>query len=290
MMDISIIIVNYNSAKVIKTCLDSILSQRGVDFEIIVVDNSSHDNSLELIANYDKRVMLIENHRNVGFGRANNIGFKYARGRYVYLINPDACLQTSDDLQCLMRLMQEHPKYGLLGTRIVNTDGSKETESKFCYPGEKKIKPRFANLPGDIAWVLGASMFMRRDIYDEVGGFDEDYFLYAEEADLCLRIRELGYQIAHTDEVTIKHIGAVSERTNGEYGRWCNKQKGKYTFYRKHYDLEQSKFLVKKELRQARFRYRTYCLRKLITSRHQRCENRRQRYKAIYDSAREFLA
>lgn len=252
MIDISVIVVNYNTADLVKACIDSILRQQEVSVEIIVVDNNSRDASVKVLKEYGDKIKLLANHDNKGFGRANNQAFSLSRGRYIYLLNPDAELVTAHDLLNLCKFMHENAQYGLVGTRIVNKNNEPEVTAFTHYPRQKQSMMDFSRLPGDLATVLGASMFIRRDVYARLKGFDEDYFLYAEETDLCLRVRQLGLQIGYVENVTVRHIGSASERGNSGVDVMRKKKHGKYLFYCKHYPAQGVLAIARHDMRAAR--------------------------------------
>ena len=254
MTDISVIIVNYNTAHIIKTCITSILKQEKINYEIIVIDNASQDQSLKTLQEFKDKITLIPSKINLGFGKANNEAFKHALGKYLLLLNPDAELQNSQDLNKIYSFMKTNPQYGLVGTKIVNENQNTETKPKHYYSGEKYIKHSLKALPGTIAWVLGACMIIPKEVYKKTGGFDEDFFLYAEDADLCLRIRKLGLEIGYFPAVTIHHIGSASEHKTSKYDLTLKKHQALLTFYKKHYSEQDVKLLVKKELHKANLR------------------------------------
>lgn len=232
--DLSVIVVNYNAADFLVRCLNSIASQTQIDSEVIVVDNASQDNSLDLIRNNFPWVILIANEHNLGFARANNLALKTCRANYVYFLNPDTevlerCFRNMIDF------MDQHPEIGLAGTRIVNPDGSPQSSIEKRYPGEKYAKQELRDLKGNLAWVMGASMIARRGIVEDLGGFDEEFFLYGEEQDLCLRIRRAGWAIGYINEAAVVHWGGQSERENLPAEVWKKKFDAEFTFYRKHY-------------------------------------------------------
>ncbi len=170
----------------------------------------------------------------------------------LFLLNPDAKLTTANDLLHLLQFMRSHADYGLVGTQIVNSNDVVQTTAFGHYPRQKQSTIDFTKLPGKLAAVLGASMFIRRDVYAQVKGFDKDYFLYAEETDLCLRIRKAGYKIGYVNAVSVKHIGSASERGNPSAEVIRKKKHGKYLFYCKHYAKEDVVGIAKHDLQAAR--------------------------------------
>ena len=286
-MDISIIIVNYNTSNFVKQCIESILHQSGVKYEIIVIDNNSIDSSIEILRTFSDKINLIESDKNLGFGKANNRGFKEASGRYILLLNPDAKLQANDDLEKIVGFMDDNPEYGLVGTKIICGKNESETLPKKFYPGEKYINSPYQQLPGNIAWIIGAVMIFPREVYKKIGGFDEDYFLYCEDAAICLSVRKLGYKIGYFKDVAVLHAAGASERTTNSYDLALKKQKAFYLFYKKHYQPEDVQFLLKKALRQARMKKFLHRLRIMLGLKPS--WHKLYTYRAIYDASKQLL-
>ncbi|OGT21037.1 MAG: hypothetical protein A3C55_05705 [Gammaproteobacteria bacterium RIFCSPHIGHO2_02_FULL_42_13] len=173
-------------------------------------------------------------------------------------------------------------KYGLVSTKILDASGEKETKPKKYYPGEKQAGLPYQHLPGEFAWVLGACMMIPHQVYAAVQGFDEDYFLYGEDADICLRVRQLGYEIGYYTDVHIKHVGGASETTNSCYNRIYKKHTALHIFYRKHYSALVAARVIKHELCQAKIRKFYYkCLLKLGPK--GKALEKYDRYRAIVD-------
>ena len=286
-MDISIIIVNYNTAHFLKTCLDSILNQKNADYEIIVVDNGSTDNSFEILKDYENRITLIKNNENLGFGKANNIGAKIAKGDFLFLLNQDTEFTSDYDLKKITDFVKANKHYGLVSTKITEMKTKRETKPRETYPGEKIILHPLRGMPGTIAWVLGAVMILPKEVYAKIHGFDEDFFLYGEDIDICLRVRKAGYKIGYLPEVEILHFGGCTEITKGQYSKTYRKQKALFQFYTKHYSTDDCQLLYKHELKRASFRALTYKLRCLLGSK--RSCWKYEHYKAIVDVCNEML-
>lgn len=251
-MDISVIIVTFNSADCIAACVESVLAQTGISREVIVVDNASADGTLARLKALPCRV--IPNRENLGFGRGNNLGFAASSGRYLYLLNPDAQLVGQDALATLCRRMDDQPRWGMAGTLTVSAAGGIESPPATSYPGARHVRRDFSKLPGNIAWIMGASMIIRRELYEQLGGFDPGFFLYSEETDFCLRLRERGFEIGHIREVSVRHIGGASEDPRDPYEVAARKLKGLLRFRQKHYAPDDCARLARRDLRRARFR------------------------------------
>lgn len=289
MIDVSVIVVTYNSADCIKECLQSALDQGGIAIEVIVVDNVSADRTVEIVRGIGMDVQLVENHENVGFGRACNQGVAASRGKYVMLLNPDAAFEQKDNLKRLVEEMGRNRSWGLAGTRVTEADGHLDCPPSHSYPKQDRTKRDFSELPGKIAWVFGASMFIRRDVFLSVGGFDPEFFLTSEETDLCLRIRELGYELGFINEVIVRHIGAVSERGKDPYDTWRLRAPGLYRFWVKHYPREDAWKLVRKDWMRALYRKTIYGLLALLAGNESQMWKKYRRNKGIADAARKYL-
>ena len=272
-MDVSVIIVNYNTCDLVKRCVDSVLKQQNCHFEIIVVDNASQDNSVKVLQDYGDKITLLPNHHNHGFGKANNQGFNLSSGKAVFLLNPDAVLTDNLTLKKLHEYLQSHASCGIVGPVVMQNE--KITQPQYVYPGQNHLKKNLAPLPGDIAWIIGASMFIRREVYEKIKGFDEDYFLYCEEADLCLRARRSGWTIEVAENIRVDHVGGASETKSSVREYWIRKQTGTITFYKKNYGLEEAARLIKRDT--------TLAKRKLFFLKFFRNPQKQERYQAIVE-------
>jgi GT2 family glycosyltransferase len=288
-IDVSVIIVNYNTAQLVKKCVESVLCQQNINFEIIVVDNHSSDDSIDVLRQFEACIALIANSDNKGFGRANNQAFRICRGRYVFMLNPDAVCLTETDLFHAVQFMDHHPHCGLAGTRIVNADNKLERTAFLHYPRQTQTSADFSGLPGRLATVLGASMIARRDVFERIHGFDEDFFLYGEETDLCLRIRKLGYTIEYCEQMTVRHIGSASEKGNPREEVVRKKKAGKLLFYKKHYPKSDVLKIVKHDLRHARFHMLRLSLIKRLFGLNVKQENKYRHHRVSLELARQFL-
>ncbi|MBX3709332.1 MAG: glycosyltransferase family 2 protein [Gammaproteobacteria bacterium] len=290
MIDISVLIVNYNTAELVKKCVESVSKQRDVNFEVIVIDNNSCDDSIPILQKFTPHITLILNHDNQGFGRANNQAFKLCQGRYIFMLNPDAVCLTDYDLYHVVKFMDEHLQYGLVGTRIVNGDHHVEQTTFLHYPRQKQVSIDFSTLPGELATVLGASMVVRREVFEETSGFDEEFFLYGEETDLCLRIRKAGYMIGYCQTVTVQHVGSASEKGNPREEVLRKKKAGKLLFYRKHYPHTDVIKIVKQDLRHAQFHLLRLSFIKLFFGLNQKQEGKYKQHVVARDLAKSFLS
>lgn len=237
MIDVSVIIVNYNVKELLGNCINSVLSSSGkLNLEIIVVDNNSFDGSAEYINqkfNNVSSVRLIESRVNLGFAKANNLAAKSASGKYLLILNPDTVVQ-EDTIEKTVRFYENDPFTGTVSCKLVLPNGKLDLACRRSFPtpsasvyrilGLSKIFPRskaFArynltyldeNETYEVEAICGAFMLIRRDIYEQVCGFDEDYFMYGEDLDLCFRIKSAGYKIFYFSGTSTIHFKGESTR------------------------------------------------------------------------------
>ncbi len=255
-LDVSIVIVNYNVREFLQQCLESIdRSRHTLRYEVIVVDNDSHDQSVPILQHKFPHVRFIALEENLGFGRANNIGIRQARGRYILLLNPDTLIQ-EDTIETMVRYMDEHPEVGISGCKVLNANGTFQMQCRRGFPspwvsfcklfGLQSLFPRsplFARYNQTfrsedetylIDAVIGAFMFCRREPLLDIGGFDEEFFMYGEDLDLCYRMKQAGFATAYAPLTTIVHFKGESTRRSS-----INEVKWFYDameiFARKHY-------------------------------------------------------
>lgn len=247
---VSIILVNYNGAEVVLNCLRSLFQfLHSIPYEIIVVDNASTDGSTALIAEKFPTIQLIRQDENYGFGTGNNTGARQAKGEFLFFLNTDTLL-TSDVLSHLVVLMETHPQVGIIGTKLLNSDETLQLSvaaeisiageyqtlkqlKQYTAPNKRvAIEQGFARAQ-TVDIVIGAAFFMRRSLFEALGGFDETFFMYFEESDLCQRSRDRGWQVLYTPDVAIIHLGGYSvgkesDRMQLEYRR------SQLYYYQKH--------------------------------------------------------
>jgi len=254
--DLSIIIVNYNTADMLARCLHSVHSQLSGKIEVIVVDNASDDDSVKIMQVHFPWARVIGNVENLGFAKANNQALEISRGTYIYFLNPDTELKQRA-IDTAIAFMESKPEVGLAGTRVVNPDGSPQSSIERRYPGERHSHGEFSQLIGDIAWVLGASIIARRSVLKAVGGFDERFFIYGEDLDLCLSVRKLGWAIGFISEALVIHWGGASERDSLPLAVWKKKFDAELLFYEKHYSERTIKAIRRANILQAIWRIAT---------------------------------
>ncbi len=251
--DISVVIVSYNSADLIGACLASVMASQGVSLEVFVVDNASKDGSAAVVRERFPDVKLIVNEVNRGFGTANNQALQNCAGRYIVLLNPDTTVEPGSF--CTMAaFMDKHTEVGLAGPMVLNPDGTRQDSVSARYPGHRYGAADLGRLPGEIACVLGACQIVRADLLKSIGGFDEDFFLYGEDQDLCLRIRRRGFEIGFTGEAVIMHHGGYSEKDTLPDEVVRKKVRAEYIFYGKHYRPETVRRIRSAQRRRALWR------------------------------------
>jgi len=228
-MDVSIIIVNYNTRELIKECLKTVFSKtQDLEFEVIVVDNNSHDGSQEMLYNDFPNVILIENKENVGFGKANNIGVQKAQGKYIFLLNSDTVL-CNNAVSVFFQFMETHntSKIGAIGGLLLNQN-MQPIHSSGSFPSKRKIlylllrgyfqrifpisikKTERLSFDGDstfeVDYITGADLFMSAELFKQLNGFDTRFFMYYEETDLQKRMDKLNLKRLIVQGPEIQHL------------------------------------------------------------------------------------
>ena len=234
MPDISIIIVNYNVKDFLVQALHSLRNAaEGLNVEYIVVDNHSTDGSVPFLRSNFPEITIIENKKNTGFGHANNQAMKICRGRYILLINPDSIVQ-HDTLHKMLEFFEHYRDCGMAGCKVLNPDASLQLACRRGFPTPLAALGKFTGLshffPKSKVWgrynltyldpdetneveaISGSFMMLRRNVLDEVGSFDEDFFLYGEDLDLCYRVRQAGWKIYYYPGTSIVHHKGESAR------------------------------------------------------------------------------
>ena len=237
MPDLSIIFVNWNSSEYLRACLNSIgLHTRGAALEIIVVDNASPRDDVDRLKQEFPDIQLIKSKENLGFARANNAGFKQSSGKYILFLNPDTEVLDSAIPKMLERL-QSLPRAGAVGCKLLNSDLSVQTSCIQRFPtilnqmldiealrlrwpacGLWRIDPLFsdAEQPSETEVISGACLMIRRDVFEAVGLFSEEYFMYAEDADLCFKVCRAGFKNYFVGDARVIHHGGGSSKQKSE--------------------------------------------------------------------------
>ena len=238
-MKLSVVIVSYNVSHYLLQCLDSLQrALRGIDGEVIVVDNHSRDNSVALVHQAHPEVKVIENLHNLGFSKANNIALRQAKGEYALLLNPDTIVADNTIRDCIA-FLDLHPDAGAAGVMMLNADGTVAPESRRGVPtpltsfyklsGLCRMFPRSPRFGryylGHLPWqtpqqidiVSGAFCMLRRSVLDKVGLLDEDYFMYGEDIDLSYRILKQGATNWYLPYPILHYKGESTQKSSFRY-------------------------------------------------------------------------
>ena len=231
-----IIIVTYNSSVDIQRCLRSIERyEKNVIRSIVIVDNNSNDDTLKILKDFSKNmknISIIKNDINCGFSIANNMGFKQCKSDYVLFINPDTEF-ISPVISLLINEISDKPEVGVIGAQLICENGEIQTGFgkkpntlsiifDFLFSGKMnkllpiKNKKKFSLGIRSVDWISGACILGRHSIIKLVGGFDENIFMYSEDVDLCLRIKDAGYKVLYDSNVEVIHVGGQSRMHNKE--------------------------------------------------------------------------
>ncbi|OIO17253.1 glycosyl transferase family 2 [Candidatus Kuenenbacteria bacterium CG11_big_fil_rev_8_21_14_0_20_37_9] len=230
-MKLSIIIVSYNVRDLLKKCLESIFRYiKNIDFEVIVIDNASSDGSAAMVGREFLTVNLIANKKNLGFASANNQGIARVRGKYILILNDDTEL-IDNSLEKLIGLMEKNNNWAIMGCKLLNQDGSLQASVR-RFPhffDQLLVLLKLHHLPSfkrdlenymctvfdygqtqEVEQIMGACMLIRKEIFDKIGSFDEKYFYWFEEVDLCKRAANVGLKVIYTPQAQIIHHGGAS--------------------------------------------------------------------------------
>ena len=245
--ELSIVIVSWNTAELLRACLNSLRTAgQGLAVEIIVVDNASADDSAPMVRRDFPEVRLIENAANAGYARANNQGIAGSQAPTVMLLNSDTRVPPGT-LAVLLDFLAAHPEAGAAGPQLVRPDGSPQPFAFGSDPtlgyllargfnrlwGRRYLHDWAATRAEAVDWVSGACLVVRRAAIAQAGMLDEAIFMYFEDTDWCLRLRQAGWKIYRVPQARVVHVGGQSMARNPE-ARGAYAQSLRY-FYRKHY-------------------------------------------------------
>lgn len=231
---VSIVIVNYNVRDFLHHAIVSLTKAlKGLSSEILVVDNASDDGSVDMVKRTFPRIRLFASPVNLGFAKGNNLALRHARGEFILLINPDTLVQ-EDTIRTMLGFFEAHPDVGLAGCKILNPDGSFQLPCRRSFPGPWVAFTKLTGLSRlfphsrlfgrynltylspdetyEIDAVSGSFMMIRRAVFDEVGGLDEDFFMYGEDLDWCYRIQKSGWKVFYVHSTQIIHYKGESTR------------------------------------------------------------------------------
>ena len=251
-VDLSVVIVNYNVRYFLEQCILSVLAaSKKLNVEIIVVDNISSDDSCVMLQNNFPEVVLIQNKINVGFSKANNQGVQISKGKYVLILNPDTVV-AEDTFDKILKYAKMKPNLGILGVKLIDGAGQFLPESKRGIPtprvsfnklfgvSSKQTGKYYAahlheNETGVVDVLVGAFMLLKKKVYDEVKGFDEDYFMYGEDIDLSYKVLNKGYSNYYFADTQVIHYKGESTKKDVKYLKYFHG--AMKIFYRKHFQL-----------------------------------------------------
>jgi len=250
-IDVSIVIVNWRSAEFLRKCLATIYAQtRSVRFEVIVIDNASFDGSAEIVEREFPRVQFIQAKENLGFAKANNLAFNHSRGRTICFLNPDTEILDAA-IENLIDCLESHADAGVVGAKLLNSDLSLQTSCVQSYPtvlNQLLDADFFRRLfPKSSLWgtrplfeagqksalaevVSGACFLVRRATFEQVAGFTERYFMYAEDVDLCYKAKLAGWNVYYHPEAHVIHHGGQSSSKNANAFATVMTRQSLYTF------------------------------------------------------------
>lgn len=254
---VTVIVVNYESGPCLRRCVEA-LRQAGAPFEIIIVDNNSRDESLSGLGEF-AGLLIIKNPMNVGFAAACNIGARHAQGEDLLFLNPD-CEMAPDAIARLHAVLHSSDggRIGMVGGLLLNPDGSEQTGGRRAFPTPwrafvravglwrlRRVFPRWfadfsleeqalPNEPVPVDAISGACMLVKREALEDVGLWDEGYFLHCEDLDWCMRFHQKGWKVLFVPDAKVTHVKGASSRSRPVFVEW-HKHKGMLRFYRKFY-------------------------------------------------------
>lgn len=243
-MKFSLLIVNYNTESYIKALLDSLRDQTmsKSDFEIIISNNVQNDKLEEMIKSngyFDVfNIKLIQMNDNIGFGRATNAAAALANAKHLLIINPDILMTDEQYLSSMYQFILNNPDYGVISSKILNDDG-RDGCDYYTYEFSESF-----GYDNEVCWFEGSLMFIRVEIFKAVNGFDDDFFMYCEDVDLCYRIKKHGLQLIKNNELSVYHKGGSSE-PNKDYAFYHRWYKSKILFMHKRYTQNEFNNFIK---------------------------------------------
>ncbi len=264
-VDLSVLVVNYNAGPLLERCLSSLEKHlQEIPHEICVVDNASVDGSPEQVRSQFPRVRLIANDTNRGFAAALNQGLRDTAGRYILWLNPDTEL-LDNGFQELLRHLDRNPKTGILGPYLADSNGRRQLSCRSFPSYRTALFNRHSLLtrwlPGNrfsrqylhsdwdaftirqVDWVSGACLLHRREVSDQIGGLDEQFFLYCEDVDFCLRAKQKGWSVQYHPGARVLHRIAGSSRQT-PYRSIAQRHRSLWRYYTKHFPRHPLKDLL----------------------------------------------
>jgi len=228
MNKLSIITVSYNSEDFIENFIKSVLKFKPENSELIILDNNSSDKTIDVLKKYDGKLKLVRSLENLGFSKGNNRAVKEADGDYLFFLNPDT--ELTEPIDELIKFYEENPSAGLVAPKLVMGNGQVQASVKklptiwgaikeYVF-GIQNAYSEYApkeNSPIEIESVNGAALLIKKEYFEKLGGFDQKFFLYYEDVDLCQRIRAFGKKIYYYPAVSIKHLVGATKSSQNRY-------------------------------------------------------------------------
>lgn len=256
MTKVSAIIVSYNVKKLLRQCLDSLRRSKldsGFELEVWVVDNNSKDGTSDMVAKEFSWVNFIPNGRNLGFAVANNQAIRKIKDEFIFLLNPDATTQ-KNTIETMLAYMNKHNEVGILGPMLLNSDGIIQKEmspfprlldSLLILLKLHRIKPlNYLVYPNydynkmqEAEHLMGSALFIRRKVFEDIGLFDEDFFLWFEETDLEKRTKDAGWKIVYYPKAKVTHLVGQSSRQVNPFKKQAIWNNSLLTYSRKHFSF-----------------------------------------------------
>ena len=236
---ISIIVVNYNAGNLLKRCLDGVKAQTFHDFELVLVDNGSTDGSVEALGDLPDFVHLIEADENLGFAKANNLGAEQSTGTWIATLNPDA-VPHPDWLSQFVRALVKHRGVALFGSTLFTLDKTEIMDGLGdCYfagglawrAGHGQYRPETLK-DREVFGPCAAAAFYRRDLFEDLGGFEEDFFCYMEDVDLAFRFRRIGQRCIQLANSCVDHAGSAIAGRHSGFARYHGMRNLIWTWWR----------------------------------------------------------
>jgi hypothetical protein len=258
---VSVIIVSYNVKQYVNHCIETVLRSDFIgEIEIIVIDNNSFDETSQLIQQNFSEIKLIENHKNIGFGKAVNHASEIAIGEYLFILNPDTIIQ-ENTISTFVNYLSTHSEVGMIGPKIINPDGTLQPTCKRSFPTLSVALPKLlglSNIFPKTKWagkynltyldpnkthsvdaISGSCMFIRKTLFHKIGGFDEQFFLFGEDLDLCYRLKQKEHEIHYVPSTQILHYKGESVKF-APYDSINAFYKAMILFYKKHFSKNQN--------------------------------------------------
>ena len=251
---ISFLIVNYKVGDLVEQAIKSIEAKVSTNYEIIVLDNASEDGSVEKLTGKFEHTTVIASSENLGFGAGNNVAYTYSKGDYIFLLNPDTLI-IDDSVDRMVQYLKAHPNVGLVSPKLLYEDRTLQRSIRkfYSYFGSlidnRFMNPVIARFPGitnvlpglvdhsktqQVDWAKGAALLIKKMVIKEIGLFDEQFWIYGEEMDLCYRIGQSGWVKMYLHDCQIVHLEGKST-VQSSVKMFLMNYKGMYLFLMKHF-------------------------------------------------------